>query len=72
MFEAGQALEADEFLDRVQQLAGLDSQTAAQNATIAVLHMLGGRITEREAVDLATYLPKEFADAMTEFSAHPR
>lgn len=70
VFEAGEALEANEFLNHVQQAAGLDSRMTARNATLATLRTLGERLSEGEAADLATYLPKEFADAVTESSTH--
>jgi uncharacterized protein (DUF2267 family) len=52
-------MQYDNFIDRVQQLAGLNSQEGAVRITRATLETLGERLSRVETRQLATQLPKE-------------
>lgn len=54
-----------EFLTNVRDQAGLESADEARAATEATLHVLGSRITETEAEDLAAQLPEAFGPNLT-------
>lgn len=55
----------DEFLAHVRERADLASTDEARGATEAVLRVLGARLTEPEAEDLAAQLPAAFRSALT-------
>lgn len=54
-------MEYTEFIDRVRQRTGLDSQEDAVRVTRATLETLGERLSRVETRRLATQLPKELA-----------
>lgn len=66
VFEPGEQVDYQEFVDRVQGEAEFGSGDAADRAIRAVLRALGERISAGEAADLATYLPEEVASIITE------
>lgn len=51
-------MQAEEFFQRVQDYAGLDTSEEAQQVTEAVLSTLGERIYRTEQADLAAQLPR--------------
>lgn len=55
----------DEFLAHVRERADLESTDEARGATEAALRVLGTRLTEPEAEDLAAQLPEDFGAALT-------
>lgn len=58
-------MHGDEFLAHVRERAGLESTDEARAATEATLRVLGSRLTEPEAEDLAAQLPEAFGAALT-------
>ena len=66
IFEPDGPFEKDEFLDTVQQRAGVESVETAEQATTATLRTLGERLTTGEAADLALYVPDEFEDSLVQ------
>lgn len=66
VFEPGGPITEDEFLEIVQECAGLDSTEAARSATVSTLLTLGERLTAGEAANCALYLPDAFAEALVE------
>lgn len=68
IFEPDGPFEKDEFLDTVQQRAGVASAEAAHDATTATLQTLGERFTTGEARDMALYLPNGFEVAFVQSS----
>lgn len=60
-------MQYDDFIDRVQQRAGLNSQEGAARAVRATLETLGERLSRVETRQLATQLPKEL-----QVYLHPR
>lgn len=52
-------MDANEFLETVQQRAGLASMDDAREITDATLALLGAHIAEGEAEDIAAHLPTE-------------
>lgn len=52
-------MQYDDFIDRVQQRAGLTSQQEAVDAIRATLETLGERLSRMETRQLATQLPKD-------------
>ena len=52
-------MQYDDFIDRVQQRAGLNSQEGAVRAIRATLETLGERLSRAETRQLAAQLPKE-------------
>lgn len=59
-------LQLDEFLDTIQERNDIDSADITRDATEATLTTLGEALTGGQAVDIATYLPAEFEDLLTE------
>lgn len=57
-------MQEDEFLDTVQRLTGLESRDQAYTITSATLGVLGQRITEGEAEDIASQLPEQINDVL--------
>lgn len=56
----------DQFLATVTDRGEYRSAEEAERATLAVLGLLGRRLTEGEAKDLAAQLPATLADVLTE------
>jgi uncharacterized protein (DUF2267 family) len=54
----------DEFISQVQQRAHLGSREKAERATQATFEVLGERLTDTEARDLAAQLPVEIATSL--------
>lgn len=52
-------MQYDDFIDRVQQRAGLDSQERAVRAVRATLETLGERLSRMETRQLAAQLPNQ-------------
>lgn len=55
-------MQYEEFIDRVQQRAGLDSFSEAEETTQAVLTTLGEYLVGGEGPDLASQLPQGLAE----------
>jgi uncharacterized protein (DUF2267 family) len=53
------SMQYDDFIDRVQQRAGLDSQERAVRAVRATLETLGERLSRMETRQLAAQLPNQ-------------
>lgn len=53
-------MKADQFITTVRERADLESNDDARAATEATLRVLGSRLTETEAEDLAAQLPAEY------------
>lgn len=66
VFDAGEVVRTDEFLEAVRERVDLGSSDEASSATTAVLETLGERLSEGEAADLATFLPPELKAPLTE------
>src|SRR5262245_58545576 len=64
-------MQYDEFIKRVSQKAGLPRQTA-ETATQAVLSVLGERLSEKEARDLASQLAVPLKPMLENVPAHGR
>lgn len=58
-------MKAHEFLSNVEERADLESADEARAATEATLRVLGSRLTEPEAEDLAAQMPEEFGSDLT-------
>jgi uncharacterized protein (DUF2267 family) len=58
----GERVQYQEFIERVQQRAGLASFAAAEAATRATLTTLGEYLTGGEGLDLASQLPQGLAE----------
>lgn len=59
-------MSTDEFLEHVQRVTGLESETEARDASLAVLETLGERIGDSQAEELAASLPEGLAEPLTE------
>lgn len=64
IFEPSGPITETNFLETVQDRADLDSSEAARDAVTATLRILGERLSEGEAIDVALYLPDAFEDAL--------
>ena len=63
--DARQSMNEKQLLTHVRERAGLGSTDEARAATEATLRVLGSRITESEAEDLAAELPGSFGADLT-------
>lgn len=58
-------MKTDQFITNVRERADLESDGEARAATETTLRVLGSRLTETEAEDLAAQLPEEFGPSLT-------
>lgn len=58
-------MQQTEFLETVRNRTDLDSDDAAETATVATLRTLGVRISEGQAEEVADYLPDELAGTLS-------
>lgn len=62
-------MEREEILDGVARRADLDSEQAAEQATLATVETFGEHVSKGEAKDIAEYLPADISDATTSRSS---
>jgi uncharacterized protein (DUF2267 family) len=58
-------MQYEEFLERLQNRAGLESQEEARQAAEATLETLGERIARKERADVASELPRPLFEFLT-------
>ena len=61
-------MERESILNGIQRRATFDSQWEAERAVLATLRTLGEYVSEKQVDKLATRLPPQFGDALTERS----
>jgi uncharacterized protein (DUF2267 family) len=70
--EGAHPVKADDFFDRVQRYGHLASRAEAEIAVRLTLSALGDRITQGQAIDLATPLPAEIRPYLKSTSPQPQ